>query len=791
MNKLQVLVKDFAKKLSDEFDNHNAVELCLKRSKFCKNILKKLWHTLGLDNQNLTLLKVGGFGRDELFPYSDLDMLILSDSNITTSQSLLIEEFIATLWNLNLKPALSVRSFDDCLNLAQSDVSIFSNLLDASFIEGNQKQFNNFYKQLLDEQCYLHNDFLKHKITERKSHYQNYQNNVFALETDIKNGVGAIRDLNLIEWIVKKFQQNLLSEQEITILANIKAVFFNIRFALHLQTNADDNRLNFDNLLLLAKEQDNPHSYISDLMSRYFKSANYCYFLLHNLIATITSDHNISELIDYQPYEVFSLLLQKKLKNKPLVLRSLSVNAYNGEPLSIEKYKNFFLSLFEQENCYQNLKILHQTSILPLLFPDIKAFSHLMQFNRLHSFTVDEHSLQAVKIIDNLSNYSLNSPVISNIALNSDQKFFKILRLAMFFHDLGKGYEEDHCDVGVKIFNDFAKNSSLSSDEKEMISFLIKEHLTLSLTAQRCDIYHKDEIAKFAQKVKNKQYVTALFCLTFADMNATYKGFYNSWKDKLFTTLYHNTMAFFDEQKDDEQEQVELIITKLLSLFNPNQQEQLQNFIKKAPLDYVLQNHISTLQKHCANYLKSQGNFVYSNFETGRVCEIFIYTNDRDFLFLDCVKSLSQAKFNILEAQILTVDNKVFDRFVIEDQNQNFTKERLEQIKYTLTKVIKNNLTITSTIKSRRRKKSKSFVAVDFRQDFANASQVLIKTWDYQGTLARICEVFSSLGITIKQAKIASVGEMVEDFFVIDYQNNKLTDDLKKEVVSQLSKVLC
>ncbi len=850
LSEIKLQLQAFNQQQNQDFPQQDTLMLIHQRSDFYDNFLLKLWKYFEFDHRDdLTLIAVGGYGRREMFPLSDLDILILIQSSLNEETKQKLNHFITFLWDLNLQVGSTVRTLDECIEIGKQEISIATNMLEGRFLAGNQQAFKQFLERIHQDDFWHINDFLSAKIAEKEQRYSRYHNTSYNLEPDLKHSPGGLRDLHLLMWIMlrhygvyslsKLFEQKLLFLEEYEELLNAQNRLFKMRFGLHLQLKRYDNRLRFDLQLQLSEKlgyQGEGNHPVELMMRDYFQAtqsiSQLSNLLLNNLkkrVLNKTQEKGKQYVLDEHFYIQNNLIFGKDehysffetnpcsildlfyhLTQYPearvsiLALRHLrlAVKKIDFSLSSLPQAREKFMQLFKQPNCIKRaIKPMHNLGVLTAYLPQWKNINGLMQFNMLHIYTVDEHIIQVMqKLEDLLDKDNQVFPLCSQLFLDTQDR--AIIYLSALFHDIAKGRVGDHSEEGAIEVRKFALLHQLPSSQAKLMEFLVAEHLTMSSIAQRRDIYEPNVITEFANIVKNQTALSALLCLTFADMSSTNPDFWNKWKEQLLSQLFNATKLELQKNNEDIMTNKKLGLnnreqayTELAKEFDAENLNKINHYWDLCPNNYFIRHTKAQLIWHIQSYLSTDLQLpliLVSDKEAQHIVDVFIHCEDRSSLFLMIVKRLTKMKMTILEAQILTNNQWVFDSFVVAENNGKLiSKARCEQLQKELTKILKNpednivNNYIKKPIKHRSFKYKTEVKFLENLQQDQTAFE--FKTLDREGLLAQISEIFSQLNLQLLNAKITTIGEKVEDFFVISNAENKaLTEVQKQQLLERL-----
>jgi len=856
LSNLKIQLDNFYQWSIEQFKANIEIEaLVFARAKFIDQLLSRLWkfyhlpkYTSPLFRRNrIALIAVGGYGREELHPLSDIDILILSDKALNIQLQEKISQLVRLLWDLHLNVGHSVRTRKICLQEAQADITIMTNLIESRLIAGNKTLLNELQQQIFADKIWPSQQFYQAKVKEQQRRHKHYHSTSYNLEPDLKNSPGGLRDIQTIQWIavrhfggiplqeIAKF--NYLTVEEIEELKNCRRFLWKMRFALHTVINRYDNRLLFDRQLSIAHllgyqgERNEP---VEKMMRDYYR-------VVHNItelnqmllqlfeesILTINTQNKPydidnyfqvrDKLIDVKDNNLFSqdptmilqlfytILLNPQVigiySNTIRQLRSAR-RKINGLLSEYPKAREYFLAIIKHPDAIKKALLpMHQFGILSVYVPGWKRIVGMMQFDLFHAYTVDEHTIRLLLEIANFSTEEgqKKHPNSAKVYTKLDKP--ELLTITALYHDIAKGKAGDHSVLGAQLVKEFCQLHNIDKHDTELISWLVKDHLLMSVTAQSRDIQDPSVINEFAQQVKSKKRLQYLLCLTVADVCATNETLWNSWKQSLMRELYFSAKRLFDlenykipEQRGIARQHKRDALSILIE--NSYPQGDILQFWQDYRFDYFLRYAVEQIVWHAKNLLNHDLSqpLVFINekpFHGGT--EICIYSPDRPYLFAAVSNELSKRNLNIHDALIIT-NKKEFalDTFIVLEPNGHLiAHNRHQNIKAGLEKALKQTHYQRAKIKpvSSKIRHFSVPTQVNFLSTLNDRKTYMeLIALDRPGLLACIGEVFSNLDISLRSAKIATIGEHVEDLFVLTDKNNqalneKICDQLRDEII--------
>lgn len=834
---LKTAISEFNLEQKTAFTSMDIVTLLHNRSDFYDQLLLTLWQQFGfVEREDLALIAVGGYGRREMFPLSDLDILVITADTVDDATHTKLHELFNLLWDSKLQVGASIRTLAECIEIGRRELSVATNMYEGRYLTGNQILWQALYNMLYAEDFWPINRFFSAKMQERHERYARYHNTSYNLEPDLKHSPGGLRDLHLIAWISLRYfktyafesllNKGILFSEEFNELNEAQLVLFRMRFALHLQLKRYDNRLRFDRQLQLSEQlgyQGEGNQPVEAMMKAFFQAtqsiSQLSQLLLDNFEQIILGKQNVAEKrpLDQNYYlqgmEIicrhrrcfiqdpasildlfFHLTQHPEAKANAITLRNLRLAlAKQHQPLCMNREaRTRFISLFSQPKVVERAIIpMHQLGVLSAYLPQWNNIKGLMQFDLFHIYTVDEHT---IRVMQNLERFLTESaeelyPLCCKYFRACTHK--PILYLAALFHDIAKGRDGDHAQNGANDAYEFAVLHGFSASEAQQLAWLVREHLTMSLTAQRRDIHDPAVVKRFAKIVGNSTALTDLMCLTISDICATNESLWNDWKRSLFTQLYQFTTEELEKRLDYQRvgQQNRLDALELMKFaLSPGERTRLQDFWEPCPDSYFLRNTPKQLVWHALAYLKRKTlpMVLVSNKQARGATEIFVYCNDQPQLFARIAQALSQKKISIHDAQIITCGNGVvFDSFIVtEFSGAALARNRCEQVRQALYKVLTEAESLRFRLLKRpvKHQPFKRSTKVRFLSDeHPNQTSFELFTLDREGLLAQVSHIFGQLELVLVNAKITTIGERVEDFFVVcTAQNQALSKEQQK-----------
>ena len=693
-----------------EFKKTQAVgKLTKQLSKVTDQLLTQFWSDCGLNN-DATLLAVGGYGRNSLFPYSDIDILILLPTNPELAQSLSkkVEQYVASCWDAGLEIASSVRTVAECISESEQDITVRTSLLEARFICGKRsllKEFTKAFEAAMDPKA-----FFQAKLAEQIQRHYKYQDTPYSLEPNCKESPGGLRDLQLISWVSKAAllgntfkdlnEAGLVTQRELTELNRNQRFLETLRANLHLLAGRRQDVIVFDLQTALAKsmgiEEESSRLASEAIMRRYYwaaKAVNQLNdVLLQNIEAllfpqesktthTIPGEGNeyfierqgVLDITDPQLYQkhpeqiLRTFLVFAQTSNVKSLSATIFRALYNARQKMDSKWravpvnKALFMELLKQpDGVTRAFQLMNRTSVLGRYLPAFRRIVGQMQHDLFHVYTVDQHILMVLRNVRRFMviEHTHEFPFCSSLIAHFEKPW--LLVIAALFHDIAKGRGGDHSQLGRADVRKFAKEHGLDKKDTELVVWLVAEHLNMSQTAQKQDITDPDVVRAFAKKVGDERHLTALYLLTVADVRGTSPKVWNAWKAKLLEDLYRTTLRVLGGAKPDASSELaqhqEESRTKL-RLYGIDDQS-YEDLWKQLDVAFFLRqdsSDIAWLTRHLYNKVNSDQAVVRSRLSPiGEGLQVAVYVKDQEDLFARICAYFERHGFSIWDARIHT-----------------------------------------------------------------------------------------------------------------------------------------
>lgn len=816
--------------------------------------LRGLWQHAGLP-AGIALVAVGGFGRGELFPHSDVDVLLLLPDGISPDHDPAlkqrIESFIGSCWDAGLEIGSSVRTLGECMAQAAGDVTVQTSLLESRLITGSRKLFATFqerFRAALDPRA-----FFTAKTLEMRQRHTKFENTPYALEPNCKESPGGLRDLQVILWVANAAgfgkswdelaRRGLATAFEARQIKRNEALISTIRARLHVVAGRREDRLVFDLQSAVAESFGYNAVMRSDgrivaraserLMKRYYWAAKAVAQLNQILLL------NIEERLHpdgAQPRVINERFLEKAgnievasddvyLKNPRAILetfllyqttpgiKGLSARTlralYNARKVMDANFRNdpenhatFRAMLMQPRGITHAMRLMNQTSVLGRYLWVFRRIVGQMQHDLFHVYTVDQHILMVLRNVRRffMAEHAHEYPFCSQLAAGWDKPW--ILFTAALFHDIAKGRGGDHSDLGAREVRRFCRQHGIADEDCRLVEFLVKQHLAMSHVAQKEDLGDPEVIKAFARRVGNERYLTALYLLTVADIRGTSPKVWNAWKGKLLEDLYRYTRRALGGGAPDPKAEIEarkreaLVQLQLYAL----PFEAHKKLWDTLDVGYFMRhdaNDIVWHTRHVSRHVGTAKVIVRARMSpVGEGLQLLVYAKDQPDLFARICGYFDQAGFSILDAKIHTATNGyALDTFqVVTAMMPDHYRELCSMVESELAGTIAAAGPLPPPSRGRVSRRVKSFPIpprVDLHPDEKAQHWLLsVSASDRVGLLYSIARVLANHKLNLQLAKVTTLGERVEDIFLIDgpeLQQTRRQIEIETELLEAIS----
>ncbi|HEY0181103.1 MAG TPA: [protein-PII] uridylyltransferase [Dokdonella sp.] len=815
----------------------DARELVRRRAGANESVVAHVWQACVGEAPDCALFAVGGFGRGVLFPYSDVDLLVLVRPDAAPRQARAFEAFFTCLWDLGLKPGHAVRTPAECRALAAEDVGVFTSLLDARRLAGTAALEAALEAIVDDAAIWPPTAFFAAKRAEQSARHARFNDTAYNLEPNLKDGPGGLRTLDLMRWLGRRIvgagdfasmeARGLIDATERAALERSEATLWRCRYALHLVAGRPEERLLFDHQRRLAAElgyedEHEKNLAVEQFMQGYYRAATIAQRLCVQVEERFTE---LLEPVDAPPraldaqfvaagprlelaepdlflarpramIDVFAALLDHR------ELRGLSAQTMRRLQQALARHRRgfaddrdvlgAFLALLRRgAPAVDALEAMNRHGVLAAILPAFRRVVGRMQYDLFHVYTVDEHTLRVLRNVARYADPGARDELA--LAYNAFAALEKpeLLLLAALFHDIAKGRGGDHSVLGEADARAFARKLGLVEADADLVAWLVRWHLLMSVTAQRQDVTDPEVVHRFAVQVGDLERLDHLYLLTIADIAGTNPKLWNEWKARLLADLYvaarYALRAGLDRPPHAEARAAECraraldlladagldraAATALLDAFPP------ASFLRHRPEQIAWQ----------ARAIRARGAApgatvvaVRARSARGGSSELFVHALDRDGLFAAIAATLDRLGLDVVDARLLSARGLVFDTFELLDADTlaALDVERAHALEAELAQGLgarELDPRIARRGLPRRLRHFRRAPSIEYGAAGA-ATQLALVASDQPGLLAQVAQAFREAGVRVHDARIATFGERAEDFFVLSDENDRQLD---------------
>lgn len=821
------------------------------RSRLVDAVLMRAWalHAAHCATE-LALIAVGGYGRGELHPYSDIDVMVLLPKSDSAEWQSELERFLTFLWDIGLEVGHSVRTIDECQQECLADISVATTLLEARLLRGPEPLFEAMRRALAPDHIWTAAEFYEAKVREQASRHARYHDTAYNLEPNVKASPGGLRDIQTIAWVAKRHfgadsldglvAHGFLTAAELTKLKSAQALLWKIRFALHVANGRREDRLLFDNQIRLAREfgyEDASYTLaVEQFMQRYYRTVMDISLLNEMLLqlfreailspsppAPVALNPRFQVAAEYleatsdevfvrSPAAILELFLLLEQNPRLRGVRAATIRSLQNSLWLIDeefrqnpRHHRLFLEILRQpEGVTKALRRMNLYGVLGRYIPAFGRIVGRMQYDLFHAYTVDAHLLFVVR---NLRRFALDRFAHEFPRMNALFKELprpEIAYLAALFHDVAKGRGGDHSELGAVDAEAFCLEQGLSRYDARLVAWLVRHHLELSITAQKQDIADPEVINEFARRCGDQTHLDYLYVLTVADVRGTNPKLWNTWKASLFEGFYERVRRALRRGLESPLNQSELVTemqaeARTLSARDGVSGAEVERVWKTLGDAYFLRHTAEEIAWH-TSVLAGRDPFdeeplVAVRQETARGgTAIFSYSRHRLHTFACVTAVLDQMGLTILDARITPTANdfSLETYLVLEDTGGMIVdRGRIHDIEQALLRNLREPVPPSLTVTRRATRQARMFTTrtqVAFSQDDRNHRTVLeLIAGDRPGLLSEVGQAFVRAEIELHGARIVTVGERAEDVF---YLTDAAGEPLDAGVQARLAKTL-
>ncbi len=844
-------INDSASKLNQMHDkNVRPARIVQFRVNSVDSILEEAWNEMMQQpacNQDMALVAVGGYGREELNPYSDIDILILVDDGVQDKYAPMIEQFVRFLWDIGYEIGHSIRTLGDCVKQSRNDITVMTNLLEARYCAGSKELFSQLKPTLEKSKVWPVRKFYQAKLDELETRHHKFADTAFNLEPNVKEGPGGLRDIHTIMWIAMRYfggrdlhglvEHGFLLEEEYQSLIRGRNYLWKMRNALHIVAGRREDRLLFAHQVKLAKVfgcfDDDSNKAVEKLMKPYFR--------------TVKELRHITSMLQQHLYE--TIFAPKRLKIKAINERFRLVDGYLdfADPAQIDQFPQILveactlfqnnekirgvrsstlrlmrskrrlinrqlrlrqdvqaslISIFRKEQrLTETLKLMDDTNLLGRLIPQFKQITGQLQYDLFHVYTVDAHLLNVIWHLHQLTRPETSQELPA--AWEAMKRLVKPERLflAGLFHDIAKGQGGDHSQLGEVQSYKFCKDAKMSEYDAHFVAWLVRHHLAMSFTSQREDLNDPEVISRFATKVGNQEHLDNLYLLTIADMRGTGPAVWNDWKGKMLEHLFLATSrALLTNTLPHDEVMPRIQEVQLDSLAQLNKQPRLKTSAQRIwellDDDYFLSYDANTIAWHVEQLSNASAiEFPLVAFRTHpsiEVVQVLVFATSSDELFTIVAGALDRQHLNVVEARMHPLPNGLTAyTFVVltpdsyTSQSERYLRSSEDEVYHS---IIKRKIEHSPrSVAPHRVAQHMQFPtrAVFSHSSGSDYTMMEISARDRPGLLYLVVRTLLKHRIKLLSAKITTSGVRVRDvFFIVDRDGNYLADKKTQSVLA-------
>lgn len=835
---LRQLLGDVDRALATAFrDGADASALARRRGESVARIVAHVWMACLGDVAGAALFAVGGFGRGLLFPYSDVDLLALVQAP-EPARLRALEQFFATLWDVGLKVGHAVRDPAQCRALAAQDASVFTSLLDAHRLAGDPAFDVRLRAIVEDPALWPPQEYLAARLSERNARHARFDDTAYNLEPNLKDGPGGLRTLDSLRWMGRRLAhandlsdmvvEGLLDPAEQAALEQSEAVLRRYRYALHLEAGRAEERLLFDYQRALAarlgfEDEHEKNLGVEQFMQGYYRAASQVERLgvqvaerfeemleLPDEAVPVGTDFirygkrlaaRDPQLFMRRPAALVEIFIARM--DQPGVVgfsadtmrRIHQATAAHGDALADDReVLTVFLQLLRRgAPAVEALWRMNRHGLLAAILPAFGKVFGRMQYDLFHVYTVDEHTLRVLRNLARFADPAAQREFPLGCEIWAGLPVPEVLLLAGLFHDIAKGRGGDHSVLGEQDARAFCTRLGLPPGDVERVAWLVRWHLLMSTTAQRQDITDPDVVHRFAEVVGNRERLGQLYLLTIADIIGTSPRLWNGWKDRLLADLYTSTRyalrSDVELPRDIGVRVHECSEYALALLLNEGHAEaDVMHVWADFPQLSFLRHRPEQIAWQTTAILRAQGALplvaVHPLSVRGST-ELFVYTPDRDGLFATVTAVLDRLRFSVMESRILSSPTGMaLDTFLLldADSQQPVSAARAEELQQRLQRALAQSAGVQPSKRgmSRHQKHFQMTPKISFHAAGDRTQLALIGT-DRPGLLAAVAQVMLATGVRVHDARIATFGERVEDFFQLTNRHDAPLDAAQQD----------
>ncbi|MGB0712372.1 MAG: [protein-PII] uridylyltransferase [Gammaproteobacteria bacterium] len=800
------------------------------RAHLADALIVRAWN-MAVEGDDCALVAVGGYGRGELHPASDIDLLILlNESDDSNNEA--IGTFITFLWDIGLEPGHSVRSVAQCAREAEADITVATNLIETRLLTGSRAMLEAMREATSTARIWPSDRFFEAKLEEQERRHLKFEDTAYRLEPNVKEGPGGLRDLQAIGWVLKRHtgkdnlgglvDEGYLTDQECRQLMDSQDFLWRIRWALHLHTGRREDRLLFDHQLALAKmfgyEDGANNLAVEQFMQTYYRTIMRLSRLNEMLLqlfheALLEKDENPTPPINNRfelrrgyldvrnedvfrryPFALLELFLLMAQRPDAKGVRARTIRLVrNHRHLIDDNYRadirnrTLFMEILRQPHgITHEMRRMNRYGILARYIPAFGKVVGRMQYDLFHAYTVDEHTMMVLRNARRffIAKHDEELPLANRIGRSIGKPY--LLYIACLFHDIAKGRGGDHSQLGAVDARNFCHAHGLSRYDTRLVAWLVQQHLLMSGTAQKQDISDPEIVHEFAAKIGEMTRLNYLYLLTLADIRGTNPTLWNNWKDALLKELYNGTRRILRRGLEDPVDQAQVIreckdeARRMLHSLGLNK-TRIERLWSEVPDEYFLRYGADEIAWHGSEIDEARAagrDFVRlrRNDDLGCIA-IFVHRRDGMHRFALVTSILDQLGLDIVDARIVgSNEGATFDTYQVLDAeggDLSLQPGEFGRIREALEQALAADSNDPVPIHRRTPRQLKHFQnhykpRINFLPDEHNQRTIMeLTAADRPGLLSQIGQVFADCGVRVRNAKVATIGERAEDVFFV------------------------
>ena len=844
---LRQLLGDSDRQLAEAFWNRTDIDTLVRlRTNLVERVVVHVFSATVGERPGLALYAVGGFGRGELFPHSDVDLLALCDKPLSSVVAHALESFFTCLWDIGLKPGHAVRTLRECRDYAAQDATIYTTLIDGRRIAGDARIEPQFDALLDDTTIWPRAAYFAAKRADQLGRYARFNDTTYNLEPNIKDAPGGLRAVHLIAWLGKRLfnastfdalaRCGFLSANEVRLGNQSRRQLSRIRFALHLAAGRAEERLLFDYQRALAEQfgfvdEHKQNLAVEQFMQGYYRAAITIERLSERFLSRceealdmgagervqrLTLDFvTIDDRLDCDPpdllikrpaalIDLFRVWVEhpavRGLRADLLIRIEAALDLVGAELADDHDVNAAFLRLLRKGTlAVEAIARMNRHGVLARYLPAFGKVVGRMQYDLFHVYTVDEHTIRVLRNVARFAEAATSIEFAHAHELWVRMPKPEVLLLAVLFHDIAKGRGGDHSELGESEAREFCARLGLSAGDADLVAWLVKQHLLMSVTAQRQDITDPDVVHAFSEKVRDRERLDYLYLLTVADISGTSAKLWNSWKDQLLSDLYksardalHGGLA----SPPDAADRVTDCRAQASALLRED--GVASNDVERVWAQFPDESFL----RFTAPEIAWQTAGIVRGAETGKPfvlidgagsrgsTEIFIYAPDRDGLFAAATAVLDRLRLSVQDARIVTSrDGMSLDSFLVLDSEGLAIADtrRVERLRRTLVDALSENPYRADLAPRPMTRSLRHFnipPRISYDRDRSGLTHLSLICADRPGLLAVVAQTFRDCRVRVHDARIATFGERVEDFFLISDEHDHPLDEPSRTALS-------